>query len=285
MDLKALGYFVAVVETGSFTAAAERCYVAQPSISHAVSKLESELQLTLLMREKRGVTATPEGIEFYREAKGLLSHAQTVRTHFINKVESPLLTVAVSQSVAFAYLNELLKALKGINPALQVKLIQQSESVDIRLTVDRLVLSEELFIPLWQDHYCLIIPLQSPLAYKECLAVADLNGQAFIERTYCDRNSEWAEFLKLHQIDVTVAAAVDNEEWALSLVEAGVGVSVVPLHQAQDYSNRFVVRELGDIDGLESIRRSVGVAIPYRNLSNTQVLDVKDKIAEFCQSF
>lgn len=269
MDLKALSYFVAVVEEGSVTAAAGRCFVAQPSISHAINKLETELELTLFVRQKRGVTITPEGNALYSEAKSLLNHAESIRSRFIAQKESFVMTVSVAQSIAFGYLNELLSTLKAIDKSLQVKLVQQAEQADICLTVDRLAAKGVQFIPLWQDQYCLIIPSQHPLAFKEHISLSDLNGQPFIERSYCDRSSELGEFLRLSNVSLDVAASVDNEEWALSLVEAGVGVSVVPLHQAQDYSHRFVVKELGTIKGLQSVRRSIGVAIPYSDFTNT----------------
>lgn len=275
MDLKALSYFVAVVEQGSITAAAEVCFVAQPSISHAISKLEGELQVSLFTRQPRGVKVTEEGQAFYREAKSLLNHASSVSALFKRRARNPILTVSVSQSIAFAYLSELLGKLKRIDALQEVRLIQQSEQADIRLTIDREASADDLFIPLWQDQYCLIIPSTNSLAYERIISLADLNGQGFIERTYCDRRADWADFLMQNEVSVNIAAAVDNEEWALSLVEAGVGLAIVPLHQAKDYSHRFVVKELGEIEGMQSIRRTVGVAIPFKNLTSASIENIR----------
>lgn len=275
MDLKALGYFVAVVEKGSITAAAEACFVAQPSISHAINKLEGELQVSLLIRQSRGVRVTDDGMRFYREAKGLLNHASSVRSLFKSQVDNPRLTVSVSQSIAFAYLNELLGKLKHINSLLQVQLIQQSAEADIRLTIEHEVSGDDLFIPLWQDQYCLIIPSENALAYERSITLAHLSGQNFIERIYCDRRGEWAEFLRLNEVNVNTAASVDNEEWALSLVEAGVGIAVVPLHEEKDYSHRFIVRKLSEIEGMKPIKRTVGVAIPLKNLAHAGIVNIK----------
>ena len=72
MDLRSLRYFCAAAEAGSLTAAAERCHVAQPSISNAVAQLEQEFALRLFSRSKKGVTLTPEGEAFYQEAARLL---------------------------------------------------------------------------------------------------------------------------------------------------------------------------------------------------------------------
>ncbi|UZE95986.1 LysR family transcriptional regulator [Alkalimarinus alittae] len=284
MDLKALGYFVAVVEKGSITAAAEACFVAQPSISHAINKLEGELQVPLFTRQPRGVKVTEEGHVFYREAKGLLNHARSVQSLFKNRAQNGLLTVSVARSIAFAYLNELLSQLKRIDSLLDVRLIHQTEQADIRLTVERDASVDDVFIPLWQDQYCLIIPAENSLAYKHPISLDDLDGQSIIERVYCDRSAEWTEFLRTNEISVNVAASVDNEEWALSLVEAGVGVAIVPLPQTADYSHRFVVKALSEVVGMHSIRRTVGVAIPIKNLENPSIKGVKQGLVKVSMS-
>lgn len=74
-----------------------------------------------------------------------------------------------------------------------------------------------------------------------------------------------------------MAASVDNEEWAQSLVEAGVGLAIVPLHQGTDYSHCFVVKELSEIEGMEPLRRTVGVAIPFSHLAEC-IAEVKEKL-------
>ena len=79
MDLRSLRYFCAAAEAGSLTAAAERCHVAQPSISNAVAQLEQEFALRLFSRSKRGVTLTPEGEAFYQEAARLLTRPFAIR--------------------------------------------------------------------------------------------------------------------------------------------------------------------------------------------------------------
>ena len=61
MELQQLRYVIAVAETGSFTAAARRCHVTQPSLSQQVKKLESELGLVLIERGRRArLTAAGE---------------------------------------------------------------------------------------------------------------------------------------------------------------------------------------------------------------------------------
>jgi DNA-binding transcriptional LysR family regulator len=71
-----LTYFVAVVETGSFTAAARRLGVTKAVVSHQIARLESELKATLLIRTTRKVRTTPSGEMFYRRCAEILRLTQ-----------------------------------------------------------------------------------------------------------------------------------------------------------------------------------------------------------------
>ena len=71
MDSRALTYFLAVAESGSFTAAAEQLHVAQPAVSMAIRRLEEELELSLFHRNERRISLTDEGLV-------LLPHARQI---------------------------------------------------------------------------------------------------------------------------------------------------------------------------------------------------------------
>jgi LysR family transcriptional regulator, nitrogen assimilation regulatory protein len=71
MDIRQLRYFIAIAEEGSFSAAAQRVNVAQPSLSQHVLSLERELGVKLLERTPRGVTLTESGLV-------LLGHARQI---------------------------------------------------------------------------------------------------------------------------------------------------------------------------------------------------------------
>ncbi|TIW65939.1 MAG: LysR family transcriptional regulator, partial [Mesorhizobium sp.] len=76
LNLNRLVYFTTVVETGSFTAAADRLDVAKAVVSHQVGRLERELGATLLRRTTRRVTMTEEGRLFYDRAAIILREAE-----------------------------------------------------------------------------------------------------------------------------------------------------------------------------------------------------------------
>lgn len=69
MNLRQLKVFLAVVDTGGFTAAAERLRIAQPAVSSTIRKLEIDVGVSLLVRTRRRVSLTPEGTAFVRHAR------------------------------------------------------------------------------------------------------------------------------------------------------------------------------------------------------------------------
>src|ERR1700749_4117429 len=77
MELRHLRYFAAVVQWKGYREAAKHLYVTQPSISQAVSDLESEIGIKLFSREGRVARLTPEGEAFYVEAIKTLAQAET----------------------------------------------------------------------------------------------------------------------------------------------------------------------------------------------------------------
>ncbi len=79
MELRQIHYLCAVVETGSFTRAAERCLVSQSAISQQVKALEGELGFELLHRRGRSFDVTPAGELFARKAATLLAQLDDLR--------------------------------------------------------------------------------------------------------------------------------------------------------------------------------------------------------------
>src|SRR3954469_13249620 len=92
ITLRQLEYFVAVVDHGSFTRAAELLHVTQPGLSHQIQALERELGGPLLERLPRKVRLTPAGRTVLPHARASLAHAERVssaarRASGLNAVE------------------------------------------------------------------------------------------------------------------------------------------------------------------------------------------------------
>lgn len=237
MDLRGLNYFVKAVELGSITAAAEACHVAQPSITHAIAQLEQEFECTFLIRSRRGVTPTEEGSQFFNKAKSLLQHANFIKEEMLkNQKESELLFV--SPSINAMALTESMKALKISNRNLQWKLTQASSKANYSLINEHELPAQDPnndWQPLVEEDYYLLVPkghdLETLVEHKQRLSLKSLSKFAWIERTHCPFKKTLEDLLLQLKLfdEINIQASVDNDDWAMSLVASGYGITIAPI--------------------------------------------------------
>jgi DNA-binding transcriptional LysR family regulator len=98
VELRHLRYFVAVADAGTFTQAAERMYIAQPTLSQQIRRLEEMVGAPLLQRRREGVRLTDAGTVFLEESRALLSMVEhgVSLTRQAAGIGRPRLRVAVS---------------------------------------------------------------------------------------------------------------------------------------------------------------------------------------------
>lgn len=95
MDIRQLRYFISIVDYGSLGKAAEKLYVAQPSLSQQIARLEQELGVPLLVRSSQGVKPTGAGQAMYRHARLVLHQMEQLRQDVKEGVGAEAGTVAV----------------------------------------------------------------------------------------------------------------------------------------------------------------------------------------------
>ena len=95
-NLNRLAYFAAVVETGSFTQAADRLGVTKAVVSAQVTQLEQELKTTLLVRNTRKVSATEAGTAFYTRCAAILHEADDAFSELSQLSDRPLGTLRMT---------------------------------------------------------------------------------------------------------------------------------------------------------------------------------------------
>ena len=79
MTLTELRYIVTVAQERHFGRAAEKCYVSQPTLSVAIKKLESELEVAIFERSKNSVTVTPLGERIVAQAQRVLEESRAIK--------------------------------------------------------------------------------------------------------------------------------------------------------------------------------------------------------------
>lgn len=259
-DLRALRYFVAAYEEGSITAAARRCFVAQPSVTHAIQSLEAELVSLLFTRSKSGLSPTPEGEKLYGLATRLLAEAEAVVNSFRAPADQEI-RLQVQPDMHLRQVSALIRALHAQLPAAKLKLCQGAEEADLRLVTEREVGAKEWSEPLWEEDYVAAVPASHPKRFNTSLGLSDLEGLAFIERSSCAMNQMLVQVLAQAGIRPDVRAVAEREEIAVALVELGIGVAILPRSHCEGAPG-VVVLPLRDAEGA---RRRVCLACNPRD--------------------
>ena len=87
MELRVLGYFLAVAREKKFTRAAEQLHVTQPTLSRRIAEFEAELGVKLFTRSSHNIVLTEEGMMLKRRAQEILSLADRTKRDFIGRQE------------------------------------------------------------------------------------------------------------------------------------------------------------------------------------------------------
>ena len=102
MTLQQLKYIITIAETGSITTAAQRLFIAQPSLSKSVAELEKEMGITIFCRSNRGVYLSEDGTKFLSYARQIVEQAQLLENEYKSSAAPPRRAFAVSaQHYAF----------------------------------------------------------------------------------------------------------------------------------------------------------------------------------------
>src|SRR5258705_10882643 len=132
MDLARLQYFVAVVESGSFSRAAVALHLTQPSISRQVQLLEAELGQRLLERHGRGVLPTEAGTALLAHARAIFELAERAQSDMSERQLNPRgrLTIGLPPRVAQVITADLVEQFHGRYPEAAITVI---EGLSLRL--------------------------------------------------------------------------------------------------------------------------------------------------------
>ena len=85
ITLQKLRYIIEIVECGSFSEAAKRLFVAQPSLSGAVKELEEQIGFEIFLRTARGVVLSPQGAEFLGYARQVAEQAELLEQRYFSQ--------------------------------------------------------------------------------------------------------------------------------------------------------------------------------------------------------
>ncbi|MGW3045460.1 LysR family transcriptional regulator [Kitasatospora sp. NPDC001159] len=241
--LRQLEYLVTVVDTGSFTRAAEQLHVTQPALSHQIRALESTLGGPLLERLPRSVRLTPTGRAVLPHARAALAEAERLTSVARRAVglEEGELEVAVVYSVSLGILPPVLRSWRRLHPGVPIRLREYAHADRLQdaMTAGRADVGigpgpagwEGPIRELGVEEFTIVLPADDPLADRPTASVAltDLADRAWVH--YAPDNG-LADLLDhvCAQVGFHPRAAVRAEQTSAAplLAGAGLGPALVP---------------------------------------------------------
>jgi DNA-binding transcriptional LysR family regulator len=243
MQIETLKIFCDLVETQSFSQAAERNFVTQSAVSQQVRGLEEKFKRRLLerVRGRREIRLTDAGKSFYEESRSVLAAYGGLqeRMRGLDGAVSGTVRVGVVYSLGLHELPPVVRRFMALYPAAKIDL---EYSRTTRIVRDCLSGAIELGIVAYPekrrgltitalpgDRLVLICPPSHPLAVRKKVKVTELGGQDFVhfERDIPTRRATDRIF-RAHGVTVHRVAEFDNIETIKRAVEVGFGLGIVP---------------------------------------------------------
>lgn len=278
MDIRTLRYFISVYDELSLSGAAKRCFVAQPSISTAIQQLENELGRQLFIRHSKGVSPTRAGKTLYPYAIKVIGDVQSLQELFQKETQQLPLKIALMPFLSGKRVGLIIKELLDRVEGLDLTIVDWNENADARIVSSTMVAQNETFHKLWQDEYVLALPEGHPLSLQKTVEIQQLDGLPFVSRTFCDAQESWNYAIQKRGIQIKIKATFSTEEYALDLVAAGLGVSLVPSHSTTQRSD-IVTRSISDVklDRVVGLAYKVDQPLPFQLLATIE--HVMERIA------
>ncbi|HEV8548565.1 MAG TPA: LysR family transcriptional regulator [Polyangiaceae bacterium] len=242
MQVETLKAFCDLIETGSFTRAAELNFVSQSAVSQQLRGLERRFERKLVERGGGlGVEPTAAGRLVYAESKAILARLRSLEEQLREPTGamSGTVRVATVYSVGLHALPPHVKQFLREHPQVQIQMEYSrtdrvveaclSGDIDLGIVAFPTRRAKLEVIPLRDEELVLVVSPEHRLARRHSATLAALRGEAFVAfdrsvptRRYTDRA------LRRHGVQVRVTTEFDNIETIKRSVEAGLGVSIVP---------------------------------------------------------
>ncbi|MDF3833232.1 LysR family transcriptional regulator [Cupriavidus basilensis] len=285
MELRQLRQFVVLAEELSFSAAAQRLFMAQPALSVAIRKLEEEIETPLFLRGSRGVRLTPAGEAALEATRRCLNSAGGIKeaARLAAAGELGTLRIGFSGSVTLRLLPGLVQTFSRRYPDVKLEL-REGTNLELLTLVEAGTLDlgfvrvpasrppDLRFQLVEEDCLCLALPRSHALAKKASIPLAALEGQPFIGYAPSPVGGlHSAVNLVLQRAGVAprITQEAVQVQTALGLVASGLGVAMVPAaNTPYQRSSGAVFRPIADLPA----DARIGIALAHHSRNDSPVM-------------
>ena len=240
ISTRVLRALIVLDELRHFSLAAERCNMTQSALSQMIAKLEADLGLRLVDRDRRRVGLTAEGGRFVAAARRMVGELDEITADLRDRVDMRTGHVSLAATLPFAahWLPPLIAAFRESYPGIRVELFDQAPAGGIELVRERRVDFAVLSMPgpvvglqyrvLFQESFVLVCPAGHPLARRKRVQLKDMAGTDLIRFARAGSIGRHLEHA-MRGIAFNDTMDVEQVPTVAGMVAAGLGVSVVPI--------------------------------------------------------
>lgn len=265
MEMHQVRYFLAVARTLNFTRAADECNVTQPSLTRAIKQLEAELGGNLFRRERpAGLTELGQRMhpllkQCYEAAVGARSLASSFKSGEVGALRIAL-THSIDLSLLVPFLDQIrrqfnrleLRFLRGDSREVGELLKKGDAELGIAAEIDPSWGRLDTW-PLFTEDFQLVTSAHHRLAGRDRVEFDDLRSEQLLSRSYCEHASRLTASLREHGVDVGHCHEISSERDLIALLEADIGIAVIP-----DTSPIPQTLKRASVEGLDA-RRTVNL--------------------------
>ena len=241
MDIRTLRYFVEVVRQQSFTRAAEKLFVTQPTISKMLKNLEDELNCTLLIRDGRRLLLTDTGQVVFERGLAILAEFRQLEAELsdINHLNRGVLRLGIPPMVGMLMAGPI-SLFRQRYPGVELKVsefggltVQQAVmNGDLDVAMTALPVEEEsglATLPLFSHPLCVLVPRSGQWTTCE-----SISPEALAEHPLLIYNEDFAMSRPLlalfsqHNVKPRIAVRSGQWDFLAAMVQAGVGIAILP---------------------------------------------------------
>lgn len=250
MDLFQLETFLAVAQTGSFSAAAKRMHRTQPAVSQLVRKLEEEVGEALFDRSSRDGMLTDAGkvLEEYAVKMLNLRSEASASLQELRQFQRGTLAIAANEFTAL-YLLRVLEEFRRFSPMIKVAVQRAlASSIAAQVTNHSVELGVLSFRPetatlqsivVFRDELVFVVPPSHPLAKAKSVNIRQLGAESFVAHNVVSPyRLKVLEAFKRHKTPLNMDVEMPTLEAIKRFVSAGNGVALVPRVSAEPELSR-----------------------------------------------
>lgn len=264
LDIKQLFYFVTVADQLSYSKAAQKLHISQPSLSNAIKNLEHEVGSPLLERSNRKIELTDAGKVLYAKSLQLLSQMNILKKEMqeVRLTGSGELIIGMIESVRH-WVPKVIREYQGRYPSMRIKLIEvlsRKAVIDsLRKYHTHLIITNQCIeeediesLPLYTEKLVLVLHRDHPLSAKESITFAELAEEPFIiSMEGFQTREDILEAFALEQVSPNIQFEIERFETALTLVRENLGVAIIPENYLVEPQDDTIIRKTMDSPALE----------------------------------